>query len=54
MTFNELFSQFQQKYDNTHDVIFFEIVFKLSKLVSNKERFIENRSIKLDFSSKKF
>lgn len=54
MTFNELFSQFQQKYDNTHDVIFFEIVFKLSKLVKTKERFVENRSIKLDFTQRRF
>lgn len=54
MTFNELFSQFQQKYDNTHDVIFFEIVFSISKLVTNKERFVGNRSIGLDFKQRKF
>ncbi|MCQ3907503.1 MAG: methyltransferase [Mycoplasmoidaceae bacterium] len=53
MTFNELFEQFQKQYGTTHDVIFFEIVFSLSKLANNKERFIANRTSKLDFFQRK-
>lgn len=54
MTFNQLFEQFKAKYGETHDIIFFSLVFYLSKQVKNKEQFISYRNNKIDFSSRKF
>ena len=54
MTFNELLTQFQQKYDAKHDVVFFELVFCLSDLVTTKEKFVQMRSEQIDFKERKF
>jgi len=54
MTFNDLLSQYQSQHGNDHDVIFFDIVFFLSKNVKSKGDFIEYRNTALDFKLKKY
>lgn len=54
MTFIQLFEQFQKMYGQNHNPIFFDIVFYLSKWVKDKNKFLESRNLKLDFSSRKF
>lgn len=54
MTFNQLFSNFQTKYGNNHDVVFFELLFSCSRLVNNKERFATYHNNDIDFKEKKF
>lgn len=54
MTFNQLFIQFQTRYGTNHDVIFFTLVFYLSKQIKNKENFVLNKNNAIDFSLKKF
>lgn len=54
MTFNQLFLQFQKDYGNTHDIIFFEIVFSLSNTAKTKEIFIAYRDKSIDFKIKDF
>lgn len=54
MTFNQLFLQFQKDYGANHDIIFFEIVFAISKTVKNKEVFVKYRDELIDFKIKKF
>lgn len=54
MTYNELFFEFRKRYDNQHDVIFFEILFSTSKLIKNKEDFASQHNNQIDFKIKDF
>lgn len=54
MTFNQLFSAFRSKYDNSHDVIFFDLIGYCSKTIKTKEDFISKRNNEINFSIKKF
>lgn len=54
MTFNQLFSEFQNKYGKDHDFIFFELLYSISRLVKNKDRYIQFHNSNLDFKVKKF
>ena len=54
MTFLTLLAEFIKKYGQQHLVVFFEIVFFLSKIVKTKISFHDHRKIKIDFSYKKF
>ena len=54
MTFNQLFTVFQNRYGNTHDIIFFELLFYCSKIVKTKEQFISDRNNELNFKEKYF
>lgn len=49
MTFNELFINFRREWGVSHDVIFFNIIFYLSKDVVNKQIFIQHRNKIIDF-----
>ena len=54
MIFNELFINFHKKWGHNHDVIFFSIIFYLSKIVVNKQNFIQNRNNKIDFNHQEY
>ncbi len=54
MTFNQLFNQFIEKHGQAHDVIFFELLFAVSKHVKDKNKFVDRRNLELDFNPKKF
>lgn len=54
MTFNQLFLQFQKKYGNDQNTIFFEILFSLSKITKTKELFITFSNKEIDFKEKNF
>lgn len=54
MTFNQLFLQFQKDNGVDHDIIFFEMLFAISKIVKTKEVFIAYRDKEIDFKIKKF
>lgn len=47
--FNQLFLDFKKTHGDDHDIIFFEIIFALSKIVKNKEDFVNKRNEKIDF-----
>ena len=54
MFFLTLLDEFTKKYGQRHLVVFFEIVFYLSKRVKTKIGFHNYRNTKIDFSLKKF
>ncbi len=54
MVFSTLLAEFTKKYGQGHLIVFFEIVFFLSKIVKTKNSFHDHRKIKIDFSLKKF
>lgn len=54
MTYNQLFLQFQKKYGNDKNTIFFEMIFAISKLVKTKEMFVSYGEQKLEFKEKNF
>ncbi|MBQ0045737.1 MAG: methyltransferase [Mycoplasma sp.] len=54
MTFNQLFNSFIAKHGNTHDVIFFELIFYVSPSVKTKDQFIQKRNETIDFKEKFF
>lgn len=53
-TFNQLLEQFQKQYGLDHDIVFYEIVFYLSKNVKSKEDLITKRNDSIDFKYKKY
>lgn len=54
MTFLTLLVEFTKKYGQQHLIIFFEIIFFLSKIVKTKIAFHNCRNTNIDFSVKKF
>lgn len=53
MTYNQLFSLFRNKFGDTHDVIFFELLFSCSP-INNKEDFITYSNNEIPFKQQKF
>ena len=54
MTYNQLFEQFKNRYGDNHDVIFFELVYYCSVVVKDKNDFITNRNVPINFKERKF
>ena len=54
MIFLTLLVEFTKKYGQQHLIIFFEIIFFLSKIVKSKIAFHNHRNTKIDFPLKKF
>lgn len=54
MTFNQLFTDFKNKYGSDHDVVFFTLVFYCSKNVKDKNDYVNNHNTKIDFQIKVF
>lgn len=54
MTYNQLFEQFRIKYGDSHDIVFFELLFYCSVVVKNKNDFIANRNTCINFKERYF
>jgi release factor glutamine methyltransferase len=54
MTFQQIVSQTKTKYHTTNEVVIFDIIYSLSKIVKDKLSFTQHRKDVIDFSKTKF